>query len=109
MAEFLRLNNCTWLPQRRWLPLLEDCGAYMADFQPLSDACESQASELIGKSPSVVAVSGLVTHPAANGEYTIAEDTVGGKAYWVQFDDARQPMYYLYSINEPHDGDAIGD
>ena len=80
----------------------------MADFQPLSEACESRASELISKSPSVVTVSGLVTHPAANGEYTIAEDTIGGKVYWVQFDVARQPVFYLYSINEPHDGDAIG-
>ena len=97
-----------WLVQRRWLPLLEDCEEYMADFQPLSEACESQASELIGKSPSVVTISGLVTHPDANGEYTIAEHTIGGKAYWIKLDAAGQPTQYLYSINEPHDGYAIG-
>ena len=102
-------KNCMWLPGCRWLPLLEDCEEFMADFQPLSEACESKASELIGKSPSVVIVSGLVTHPAANGDYIIAEHTIGGKAYWVNFDEAEQPAYYLYSINVPHDGDAIGE
>ena len=80
----------------------------MADFQALSEACESQASEMVGKSPSTVTVSGLVTHPDANGEYTIAAQTIGGRAYWVKLDAAGQPMYFLYSINEPHRGYAIG-
>ena len=88
--------------------MLEDCEPYMADFQPLSEACESRASELLGKSPSIVTVSGLIIHPDANGEYTVSEQTVGGKAYWIKHDTTGQPTYYLYAINEPHDGDAIG-
>ena len=69
-------NSCSLGCAERWLPLLEDCEEYLAEYQPLSEACEETAGQFLGEAPSTVTVSGLVVHPAANGNYSIAPHTV---------------------------------
>ena len=75
---------CTVGCAERWNPLVEDCGQYLADFQPLTEACELQAQEFLGEAPSTVMVSGLVVHPDDNGNYSIAPRTIGGRPYWTK-------------------------
>ena len=96
---------CTVGCAERWNPLVENCGQYLADFQPLTDACEAQAQEVLGEAPSTVMVSGLTVHPDDNGNYSIAPRTIGGKPYWSK---SNPTSGYLYAVNEPHQGYAIG-
>ena len=49
-------QTCSLGCAERWLPLLEDCEPFLAEFQPLSEACEAKAGEFLGKAPSTVTV-----------------------------------------------------
>eukprot|EP01051_Picozoa_sp_SAG22_P013313 SAG22_NODE_1476_length_4329_cov_2.702128_2_plen_181_part_00 len=88
--------------------MLEECEDYLAEFQPLSEACEAQASQFLGEAPSTLTVGGLLVHPEANGEYSIAPQTVGGKAHWIKHGSDGRPVYHLYFINVPHDSFVLG-
>eukprot|EP01052_Picozoa_sp_SAG31_P025046 SAG31_NODE_2171_length_6265_cov_3.765326_2_plen_362_part_00 len=89
----------------RWLPLVEDCESHLADFQQLTAACEDEASALVGEAPSTVAVLGISFHVDANGLYSIAARTIGGKPIWVKAAGSpTESDWYLYWVNEPHDG-----
>eukprot|EP01052_Picozoa_sp_SAG31_P065601 SAG31_NODE_24426_length_481_cov_1.107330_1_plen_155_part_10 len=102
-------TTCTVSCAELWLPLLEDCEGHMAEAQQLTVACEEQASALMNEAPSSIMIDGLSTHSAANGLYTIERRTVGGKPCWaLRQSSAAQDTWYLYAINEPHDGWAIG-
>eukprot|EP01050_Picozoa_sp_SAG11_P024950 SAG11_NODE_5472_length_1551_cov_0.802342_2_plen_146_part_01 len=58
--------------------------------------------------PSSLTVAGLSCHSDANGEYSVAADTIGGKPHWLLEPAAGDQTFHLYAVNEPHDGWAIG-
>jgi hypothetical protein len=90
-----------------WLPLVENCEQYLANRQALTASCDATASTFLAEAPSSLTVSGLKCHPGANGDYSVAEHTVGGKPRWVR--QAENGLTYtIYAINAPHDGWAIG-
>ena len=95
---------CTVGCAERWNPLVEDCAQYLSELQPLTEACEAQAQAFLGEAPSTVTVTGLIVHHDDNGKYSIAPRTIGGKPYWTK----SHPTAYLYAVNEPHQGYAIG-
>ena len=95
---------CTVGCAERWNPLVEDCAQYLTELQPLTEACEARAQQFLGEAPSTVTVTGLAFHHDDNGNYSIAPRTIGGKPYWTKAD----PTAFLYAVNEPHQGYAIG-
>lgn len=102
-------STCSVECAERWNPLVEDCGAYLAEYQVLSESCEEQAAGFLGSAPSTVTVSGLTEHGEGNGVYSIALTTIGGKPLWIKppSSPGRQ-TYNLYAVNEPHDGWVLG-
>ena len=98
-------STCELACAELWLPLSRDCRQYFAADQLLTSSCEDVASEFLGVAPSTVQIDGFDCHHDANGVYHIGSTTVGGKAHWVK---ASLPVYYLYAVDEPHSGYAVG-
>ena len=63
----------------------------------LTASCEAVAETMLANAPSEMMVSGLTCRPGANGKYTIAAQTIGGKPQWTRTAEDGQ-VYIIYAV-----------
>ena len=63
----------------------------------LTASCETVAETMLAKAPSEIMVSGLTCRPGANGKFTIAAQTIGGKPQWTRTAEDGQ-VYIIYAV-----------
>eukprot|EP01046_Picozoa_sp_COSAG06_P008334 COSAG06_NODE_418_length_15982_cov_3.455204_7_plen_1527_part_00 len=86
--------QCSIECAEQWLTAVETCVVHSDVFDASqSSICRETIALALRTAPTSVAVSGLLCHPGANGQYSLQDITRNGRPHYA----TRDGMFYLYS------------